>query len=128
MGHGEELVIADGSFPSTSTAAETVTGRLVELPGFSALAAIDLVCGLVPLDAFVPAGTLWMQADGKGEAPEPVHDGARAVIATHLPAGGGTASIQRREFHARAREAPAVVRCSEDRPFGCFIPRKGMVF
>ncbi|MCB1348480.1 MAG: ribose ABC transporter [Maritimibacter sp.] len=128
MGHGDELVLADRNYPSHSNAAATVTGRVVELPGFSAPEAIALICSVMPLDAFVPAGALWMQADGQGDRPEQVHDDALAVIGENLPEGGGTASLERQDFYAHARKAFAVVRCSEDRPYGCFILRKGVIF
>lgn len=128
MGHGDELVLADRNYPSHSNAAATVTGRVVELPGFSAPEAIALICSVMPLDAFVPAGALWMQADGQGDRPEQVHDDALAVIGENLPEGGGTASLERQDFYAHARTAFAVVRCSEDRPYGCFILRKGVIF
>ncbi len=128
MGHGDELVLADRNYPSHSNAAKTETGQVVELPGFSAPEAIELICSVLPLDAFVPAGALWMQADGQGDRPEPVHHEALAVIRAHLPEGGGAASIERQDFYAQARQAFAVVRCSEDRPFGCFILRKGVIF
>ncbi|MEZ5767085.1 MAG: RbsD/FucU domain-containing protein [Paracoccaceae bacterium] len=85
MGHGDELVLADRNYPSHSNAAATVTGRVVELPGFSAPEAIALICSVMPLDAFVPAGALWMQADGQGDRPELVHDDALAVIGENLP-------------------------------------------
>ena len=128
MGHGDELVVADSNFPSHSTAAETVTGRVVELAGLTAPEGIALICSAMPLDAFVPAGALFMQADGQGEVPEPVHEEALAVIRANLPEGGGTGSIERQEFYARARRAFAVVRCHEQRAYGCFILRKGVIF
>ena len=90
MGHGDELVLADRNFPAHATAASTVTGRLVELAGFMAPEAIGLICSALPLDAFVPAGALWMQADGRGDVPEPVHEDGLAVIRANLPEGGGT--------------------------------------
>lgn len=128
MGHGDELVVADRNFPSHATAAETVTGLVLELPGFSATAAMALICGLMPLDPFVPHGALWMERDGAGAKPDPVHEEAIALLSREMPEGGAVGSIERQSFYARARQGYAVVRTSEDRPFGCFILRKGVIF
>lgn len=128
MGHGDEIVVADRNFPAHSTAAATVTGRLIELPSLSTPEAIGLICSVMPLDGFVPAGAMWMQVDGQGDRPDPVHDEALAVIAAILPDGGGTASIERQDFYVHAKTTYAVVRCTEDRPYGCFILRKGVIF
>jgi L-fucose mutarotase len=35
MGHGEDLVLVDRSFPAVQVAKQTSTGRLIELPGLS---------------------------------------------------------------------------------------------
>lgn len=128
MGHGDELVLADRNFPAHSTAADTVSGRMIELAGFMLPEALELICSAMPLDAFVPAGALWMQADGRGDVPEPVHEAGLEVVRANLPEGGGTGSLERQDFYAHARTTFAVVRCSEDRPYGNFILRKGVIF
>jgi L-fucose mutarotase len=128
MGHGDEIAVVDANFPSHSTAGETMTGQVVELPGFSAPEAIALICALMPLDAFVPAGALWMEHDGQGDSPDEVHREGIAVLEREMPEGGAVGSLERQAFYARARQGFGVVRCTESRPFGCFILRKGVIF
>ncbi len=128
MGHGDELVLVDCNYPAHATAAETVSGQLVELPGFNAPAAIALICGLMPLDHFVPEGAFWMEEDGKGAVPAEVHRDALAVLDAEMPEGGAVGSLERQAFYARARTGFGVVRCTETRAFGCFILRKGVIF
>lgn len=128
MGHGDEIVVVDANYPSHATAAETVTGQVVELPGFTAPEAIGLITALLPLDPFVPGGALWMQHDGEGDTPDDVHREAIAILEAEMPEGGAVGSIERQDFYARARKGFAVVRCTERRPFGCFILRKGVIF
>jgi len=128
MGHGDEVAVVDSNFPSHATAAETVTGQVVELPGFTAPEAITLITALLPLDPFVPEGALWMQRDGEGEKPGEVHREAIVILEAEMPDGGAVGSIERQAFYARARQGFAVVRCTEPRPFGCFILRKGVIF
>lgn len=128
MGHGDEITVADANFPSHATGAETVTGQVLELPGFSAPEAISLICALMPLDPFVPHGALWMQHDGQGDTPDEVHAEAIGVLEREMPEGGAVGSLERQDFYTRARQGFAVVRCTESRPFGCFILRKGVIF
>ncbi|OOY27851.1 hypothetical protein BMI90_11680 [Thioclava sp. L04-15] len=128
MGHGDELAVVDCNFPAHATAAETVSGQLIELPGFSAPQAIAMICALLPLDPFVPAGAFWMEEDGKGAAPGAVHSEALAILEAEMPEGGAVGSLERQAFYARAKAAFGVVRCTETRAFGCFILRKGVLF
>ncbi|MBR9653003.1 RbsD/FucU family protein [Thalassovita aquimarina] len=127
MGHGDEIAVVDCNYPAHSSAAGTVTGRVIELPGFSAPEAIEMVCTLMPLDPFVPEGALWMEVDGKGAQPNPVHEEAIAILAREMPEGGGVGAIARQDFYARARQGFAVLRCTETRGYGCFILRKGVI-
>ena len=48
MGHGDEIVLADGNFPSATHAR-----RLVRLPGVPAPQVLDAVLSVLPLDTFV---------------------------------------------------------------------------
>ena len=50
LGHGDEIVIADGNFPAASTAAHCVMKDVIRLPGFSATEAVELVTTLMPID------------------------------------------------------------------------------
>lgn len=127
MGHGDEIAVVDCNYPAHSAAAGTVSGRVIELPGFSAPKAIALILGLMPLDPFVPEGAFWMEVDGKGAQPDPVHAEAIAELAREMPEGGGIGSLERQEFYARAPRGFAVVRCTETRAFGCFLLRKGVI-
>src|SRR5512138_2857560 len=48
MGHGDELVIADGNFPSAS-----IAQRLVRAEGLGCLALLDAILNIFPLDQYV---------------------------------------------------------------------------
>lgn len=126
MGHGDELAVVDSNYPAFSL--ETVTGRVVEMPGLDVVATLGAILGLMPLDGFTDYGALWMERDGAGDRPDPVHQQALAVIGPALLEGARARSIERQAFYAQARGAFAVVRCTENRPFGCFILRMGVVF
>lgn len=126
MGHGDELAVVDSNYPAH--ALPTRSGRVVELPGLNVVEALRLITGLMPLDGFTDYGALWMQRDGAGDTPDPVHLEALEVIGAALPEGAKARSIERQDFYVHAPQSYAVVRTTENRAFGCFILRMGVVF
>jgi L-fucose mutarotase len=128
MGHGDELVIADRNFPATSTALQTCFQKVIPMPGFSALSAIETITSLLPLDGFVDHAAVRMEIDGAPEEMNETHTAVFSFLKTIIPEGAGLGHIPRPEFYERARRAYAVVRTSEDTPYGCYILRKGVIF
>ena len=128
LGHGDEIAVVDSNFPSHSTAAETAFGTAIELPGMSATEAIDLITQLMPLDDFVPECAVRMQQDGKPDELTDVHEEIFALLEKVKPENAGLGSIERQDFYARAKKAFAVIRTGENRAYGCFILRTGVVF
>jgi L-fucose mutarotase len=128
LGHGDEIVIADRNFPAASTAAQCVMPDVIRLPGFTAPAAVALITTLMPIDNFTDYGALRMEVDGEPERVDPVHAETFAVLERVAPPGAHLRSLERQAFYAQAKTAFAVIACSEDRPFGCFILRMGVVF
>lgn len=126
LGHGDEIAVVDSNYPAYSL--PTRSGRVVDLPGLDAVEALRLILTLMPLDGFTDYAALWMERDGAGSTPDPVHQAALSVITPQLPSGGTARSIERQAFYAHAPNCTAVVRCTENRPFGCFILRMGVVF
>jgi len=128
MGHGDELVIADRNFPATSIALQTGFQKVVPMPGFSALAAIQTIASLLPLDGFVDYAALRMEIDGHPDEMNDTHTAVFSFLETVIPEGAGLGHISRPEFYERSRRAFAVVQTSEDIPYGCYILRKGVIF
>jgi L-fucose mutarotase len=117
MGHGDELVIADANFPSAS-----IARRLVALPGADAPRALEAILTVFPLDAASPA-VFAMQPAGRQEGPPPPVADFQRVLGASATIG----SLDRFAFYERARNAFAVVRTGELRPYGNLILVKGVV-
>ena len=128
MGHGDEIVVADRNYPATWSAAGCITPKVIDYPGHDAPTVIDLITGLMPLDNFHSHSVLRMEVDGAPDDMSDVHQAVWDLLTPRLPEGGILASIERQAFYARAGKSFAVVQCSEDRPYGCFILRKGVIF
>jgi L-fucose mutarotase len=122
MGHGDELVIADGNFP-----AATLARRLVRLDGVDAPRALRAILSVLPLDTFVatPAQVMAVVGDS-GAVPAPVREFQSivdAAVGRSLP----LEALERFAFYERARAAFAVVATGERRPYGNILLVKGVV-
>ena len=128
MGHGDELAVVDRNFPARSVANDTVPGKLITLGGLDAPTAIGGILELMPLDDFVDAPVSWMDPSVQPGAILPVHSDVLEVCRQAEGRDIGHAVIERLHFYARARQCFAVVQNSENRPYGCFILKKGVVY
>jgi L-fucose mutarotase len=122
MGHGDELAVVDANFPAAA-----VARRLVRLDGVGAPRALAAVLSVLPLDDFVEAPAHVMAVVGDPLAvPEVVRElqplvDRAAGRPVRLPA------LERFAFYERARQAFAVLRTGEARPYGNIILTKGVV-
>ena len=122
MGHGDEIAIVDANFPAAS-----VGKRLITLAGAGAHEVLAAVLDVLPLDALASPPALTMAVVGEADAlPEPVADFA-AVMADHDLADIEIGQLERQAFYDRARDAYAVVRTGELRPYGNILLVKGTV-
>jgi L-fucose mutarotase len=122
MGHGDEIAIVDANFPTA-----TFSRRIVQLTGASASDALDAILTVFPLDTFVVPAAFTMEVVGDPEAvPEPVREFA-ATFTRHGLADAEIGRLTRNAFYERARNAFAVVRSGELRPYGNILLVKGVV-
>ena len=128
MGHGDEIVIADRNYPATFSASGCTIPDVIQYPGHTATEVADLITKLMPLDNFHSHSVLRMEIDSEPDTMSDVHAEVWALLTPRLPEGGILSSIERQDFYKHARQCFAVVQCSEDRPYGCFILRKGVIF
>ena len=123
MGHGDELVLVDRNFPAVS-----VGRRVVRLDGCDLPRAARAILTLFPVDTFIPEPVAAM---AMVDTPDVVPEVQQEVFALVDAAEGRSVAVERVErfaFYARAREAFAVVTTSEDRPYGCVLLTKGVIF
>jgi len=122
MGHGDEIVIADGNFPAASHAQ-----RLVRCDGHPVPPLLDAVLQLFPLDTFVkhPVALMAVVA-GDQYSPEiwPVY---KKVIQKHDSKFVEFEMMERHAFYDRARKAYAVVATGELARYANLILKKGIL-
>jgi L-fucose mutarotase len=121
MGHGDEIVLADGNFPAAS-----IAQRLARSDGNQVPQMLEAVLGLFPLDPFVehPAA-LMAVVPGDSTVPS-IWEKYREII-QHYEKFSEFEYVERFAFYERARRAYAVVATSESSAYANIILKKGLV-
>ena len=125
MGQGDALVVVDRHFPAEAIARQTVIGRPLRMGGVSVECVVRAVLSLLPLDTAAVDAAIRMEVAGDHGSILPqqmaVQETIDAAEGHHVPLLG----VERHAFHARARNAFALIHTDEPRPYGCFIFTKG---
>jgi L-fucose mutarotase len=122
MGHGDELVIADGNFPAAG-----VARRLVRADGHGGPALLEAILMLFPLDAFVERPVALM-AVVPGDPTRPtIWEDYRRIIRRDEPAFKDFELVERFAFYERARAAYAVLATGEAALYANLILKKGVL-
>lgn len=125
MGHGDELVIGDGNFPSASVASASITQRLIRADGHGVPELLDAILKLFPLDTYVSCPAALMDNGDSANPP--------AIWATYkqiIESNEGDKEIElveRFAFYERAKKAYAVVATGETAIYANIILKKGVV-
>lgn len=127
MGHGDELVICDANFPADSVARQTARGVPLRLDGAQTARVVRAVLSVLPLDTFVDAPALRMEVVGKPDEVPPVQREAQAEIDRAEGRSVPLVGIERFAFYERAKNAYAVIVTGEQRGYGCFVFKKGVL-
>ncbi len=122
MGHGDELVIADGNFPADSHAQ-----RIVRCDGHAATVMLDDILQLMPLDTFVPYSAAVMQPVDDTASEPPIWSEFRDIMRRHEDRAVEIEQIERFAFYERAKQAYAIVATSEKALYANLILKKGVV-
>jgi L-fucose mutarotase len=127
MGHGDDLVLCDTNFPGDSVARHSVLGRLLRIDGVTAPRAARAILSVMPLDSFVDHPALRMQVVDRPDEIPVVQGEVQAEIDRAEGRSWPMGSIERFAFYDQARKAYCVIATGEQRFYGCFIFRKGVI-
>lgn len=122
MGHGDEIVIADGNFPAASMA-----NVLVRADGHGVPELLHAILSLFPLDPYVAHAVALMEVVPGDPVKTPIWEEYRRIIARHDPAFAGFEHVERFAFYERAQKAYAVVATGEAALYANIILKKGVV-
>jgi L-fucose mutarotase len=121
MGHGDELVIADGNFPAAA-----IAQRLVRSDGNMVPELLEAIMKFFPLDKYVPKPVALM-ALVPGETYRPEIWETYRAICKKQEYFTDFESVERFEFYERAKKAYAVIATSETALYANIILKKGVM-
>ncbi|MBQ9808317.1 MAG: L-fucose mutarotase [Ruminococcus sp.] len=122
MGHGDEIVIADGNFPAAS-----IAQRLIRLDGHGVPEILGAVMKFFPLDTYTDKPVSLMQVVPGDDVKPIIWDEYRDIINSCEPENCKIDHIERFEFYERARKAYAVVATGETAIYANILLKKGVV-
>lgn len=122
MGHGDELVIADGNFPAASLAK-----RLVRCDGHNVPEVLDAVLQFFPLDRYVKFPAVLMEVVPGDDVRPTIWNEYREIIKRHEKDFTSFENIERFGFYERTKNAYAVVATSEAALYANIILKKGVI-
>jgi L-fucose mutarotase len=122
MGHGDEIVLADGNFPAAS-----VARRLVRCDGHGVPELLEAVLKLFPLDIYVDRPAALMSVVPGDKTKPTIWEQYRAILKASGEQFSDFEFVERFAFYERAKKAYAVVATSEKALYANIILKKGVL-
>lgn len=120
MGHGDEIVIADGNFPAAG-----IAKRLIRLDGHGIPEILDAMLPFFPLDSFVKAPVALMQVVPGDPTVPSIWEDYRNIISKYENVS--IEQVERFAFYERAKNAYAVIATGETELYANIILKKGVI-
>lgn len=125
MGHGDELVIADGNFPSQSIGKNAV---VIRADGHGGAEILDAVLQLIPLDAYVEKPVALMElVPGDTCGTPAIWETYRNILTKHEPNNSDIQMTERFAFYERAKNAYLIIATGETAIYANILLKKGVV-
>jgi L-fucose mutarotase len=122
MGHGDEIVIADGNFPGASCAKNSI---LLRADGHGVPELLDAILTLFPLDEYAPPVALMAKAPQDEALEIPIWNEFRAIVDKYTTVP--FEFMERHAFYERAKKAYAILMTGERAIYANIIIKKGVV-
>lgn len=122
MGHGDEIVLADGNFPAASHAQ-----RLIRSDGHNVPELLDAILRLFPLDPYVDQPAALMQVVPGDTVQTPIWEQYRSIIEKRTGLAEPLEQVERFAFYERAKKAYAVIATGESALYANLILKKGVI-
>lgn len=120
MGHGDEILIADGNFPSASNGQ-----RVVRADGHGGVEILKAVLTMIPLDTYADENFILMETT-KGD-PTPTIWAEYFDVANAMDDNLRKGSMERQAFYERSRKAYAIIATGESAIYANIIIKKGVI-
>lgn len=125
MGHGDELVIADGNFPCESIGKNAV---VVRADGHGTAEMLEAVLRLMPLDTYTEKPVAYMEVVKGDDCPEPpIWNIYEEILITYEPDHHDVEMMERFAFYERAKKAYLIIATGETAIYANVLLKKGVV-
>lgn len=122
MGHGDEIVIADGNFPAAAC-----TKRLVRCDGHGVPELLDAILKFFPLDTYVSNPVSLMQVASDDPVKPVIWEDYKRIVEVYDPKSSEFELVERFKFYERAKNAYAIIATSESALYANILLKKGVV-
>ena len=124
MGHGDEIVIADGNFPAESMGKNAV---VVRADGHVVPEILDAVLQMMPLDQYVPHPAALMEVVPGDKCIPVIWNQYRSILEKRREDPSAVEMMERFAFYERAKKAYAIVATGETAIYANILLKKGVV-
>ena len=124
MGHGDEIVIADGNFPAESMGKNAV---VVRADGHGVPEILDAVLQMMPLDQYVPHPAALMEVVPGDKCIPVIWNQYRSILEKRREDPSAVEMMERFAFYERAKKAYAIVATGETAIYANILLKKGVV-
>lgn len=122
MGHGDEIVVADGNFPCY-----THNSRVIRMDGNGGNDVLEAIVSLLPLDSYANENVILMSVLEGDDVETPIWDDYKETLNIYESENAKIGYLSRYEFYERAKAAYAVVATSEEALYANIILKKGVI-
>lgn len=122
MGHSDEIVIADGNFPSAG-----VNSRVIRYDAVGAPDVLEAILELFPLDQYVEKPVALMKTGEEFVGEPEIWKDYRRIVAVAEEKEISFEQVERFAFYERAKKAYAVIATGEEAIYANIILKKGVI-
>lgn len=124
MGHGDELILADGNFPAESVGRNA---KVLRLDGHGVAEVLDAVLTLIPLDKYTEKPAALMEVVPGDPVVPTIWEEYRSILSKHGENPGAVENMERFAFYERAKKAYAIIATGETAIYANILLKKGVV-
>ncbi|OAS89082.1 MULTISPECIES: L-fucose mutarotase [Metabacillus] len=122
MGHGDEIVLADGNFPAASHGS-----KVIRCDGNSATEILESILELFPIDTYTKHPIALMEVVKGDPVETPIWDEYESIIAKQTSIESPFEYVERFAFYDRAKNAYAIIATGEKALYANIILKKGVI-
>ena len=124
MGHGDELVIADGNFPCHSVGKDSI---VIRADGHGVPEILDAILQVLPLDTYTEKPVGLMEVVKGDNVETPIWSEYEKILSKREPNHHDIEYIERFAFYERAKGAYLIISTGETALYANILLKKGVV-